>query len=147
MPAPIPFLPPRPQGFELYQVGVLLASLPVSLKPPNIGSPLDTTLDRAPLSPVFFGVGDGIQKPAPLVITGPMYDWPDYLSAIAGQYEIQKALDVADTLTFGGLPFCPLLPGGYVVAQALTTAALYQLTLTLFPSGPFSAVSIQEAIL
>ena len=48
MPAPIPFLPPKQQGFELYQAGALLASLPVSLKLPNIGSTPDLTLDRAP---------------------------------------------------------------------------------------------------
>ncbi|WP_407543771.1 hypothetical protein Q0M94_28630 (plasmid) [Deinococcus radiomollis] len=147
MPAPIPTLPVKVQGFELYQAGVLLASLPVSLKPPDIGRPPDITLERPPLSPVYFQVGDGIERPVPLVITGPMYDWPDYLSAITGQYELQKAAAIADTLTFGGLPFCPLLPGGYLVAQALTTAALYTLTLTLYPAGPFNAISIQEAIL
>lgn len=137
----MPIGPPTPsiqeeQGFELLLNGQLLVPLPTSIKPPTLGADRDLTLDRAPLSPVFFALGDLIQKPGPLVLSGPVYLWQTYEEAVSGLALIDRACQQANQLNFAGRLWASLLPGlGWVKADVLSRMTDWQLTVTLMPAG------------
>lgn len=135
------------QAFELLLNGVMLASLPSSLKPPTLGADRAVTQDRAPLSAVFFGLGDYIQKPGLLTLTGPVYTWQSYDEAIAGMAQIDRACQNADTLNFKGRLWAPLIPGsGWAKGDVMNNLNFWTLTLTLLPSAPVTASTIEAKL-
>ena len=148
MARPPPQTAPVPeQGFELLLNGVVLASLPTSIKPPTLGADREIATDRAPGSAVFFGLGDYIQKPAPLTLSGPVYVWGSYDEAIAGMALIDRAAQNADSLNFKGRLWAPLIPGsGWAKGEVMNNLNLWTLTVILLPSAPVTPSSVEARL-